>query len=66
MADSKLLKDDGVVLCNLAALCRAADAKNSADHAVVFFDPNPYQSHCLVAPCSWPIKLGTMIEFAVV
>ena len=36
MADLELLKDDGVILCNLAALCRAADAKKSADHAAVF------------------------------
>jgi hypothetical protein len=37
MADSELLNDDGVLLCNLAALCQAVDTKEIADHAVVFF-----------------------------
>ena len=66
MADSELLNDDGVLLCKLAALCRAADAKEIADHAVVFFNRNPCQSHCLVTLCLWPIKLDTTIEVAVV
>jgi hypothetical protein len=66
MADSELLEDNRVILCNVAALCHAADAKKIADHAVVFFDCNLFRSHCLVAPRSWPIKLGTVVEFAVV
>jgi hypothetical protein len=36
MADLELLEDDGLILCNLAALCCAADAKKIAGHAVFF------------------------------
>jgi hypothetical protein len=66
MADLELLDDDGVLLCNLAALCQAADAKEIADHAIILFDCNPCQSHRLVTLGLQPIKLGTVIEFAVV
>jgi hypothetical protein len=47
MADLELLDDDGVLLCNLAALCQAADAKEIADHAVVFL----LQSLLISLPC---------------
>jgi hypothetical protein len=66
MADLELLEDNGVPFQNLAALCCAADAKKIADHAIVFFDCNPCQSHRLVTPCLWSIELSTAIEFAVV
>jgi hypothetical protein len=37
MTDLELLNDDGVLLCNLAALCCAVNVKEIADHAVFFF-----------------------------